>query len=112
MFFVVVKMVRPDTHSGCSYIKSKLENMKMSQFKHDIPKENLQIAERMNYIYIREETYSEIMSHQLNLYPKSSCPLFKYYMDTRRSEWEEDNKFTAERVRSMTLKKYNNLLTS
>ena len=29
-FFVIVKMVRHDTHAGCSYIKSKLENMNMS----------------------------------------------------------------------------------
>ena len=43
MFFVIVKMVQPDTHSGCSDIKYKLENMKMSHFKHDIPKANLQI---------------------------------------------------------------------
>ena len=43
MFFVIVKMVQPHTHSGCSYIKYKLENMKLSRFKHDIPKSNLQI---------------------------------------------------------------------
>ena len=29
IFFVIVKMVRPDTRAGCSDIKSKLENMKM-----------------------------------------------------------------------------------
>ena len=44
MFFVIVKMVRPDTRAGCLDIKTKLDTMKMSQFKHDISKENLQIA--------------------------------------------------------------------
>ena len=33
-------------------------------------------------------------------------------METRRSDWEEDNYFTAYQVRDMALKKYNNLLTS
>ena len=33
-------------------------------------------------------------------------------MDTRRSEWEENNDFIADQVRSMALKKYNNLHTS
>ena len=32
-------------------------------------------------------------------------------METRRSEWEEGKYFTVEHVRSMALKKYNNLLT-
>ena len=32
-------------------------------------------------------------------------------MYIRRSEWEEDKDFTAERMRDMDLKKYNNLLT-
>ena len=45
MLFVIVKIVQPDAHVGCSDIKSKLENMKMSQFKHDITKTNLQISE-------------------------------------------------------------------
>ena len=45
MLFVIIKMVRPDTRAGCSYIDSKMENMKMSHFKHDIPKYNLHIAE-------------------------------------------------------------------
>ena len=57
-FFVIVKIVRPDTPSGCSDIKSNLESMNMSQFKHDIPKANLQIAEWMNKIIISGETYS------------------------------------------------------
>ena len=44
ILIIIVKMVRPDTREGCSYIKYKLENMKMSQLKYDIPKSNLQIA--------------------------------------------------------------------
>ena len=58
MFFVILKMVWPDTHAGWSDIKSKLENMKMFQFKHDIPKANMQIVEHINDILIDEETYS------------------------------------------------------
>ena len=42
--FVIVKIVRPNTHSGCSDIKSKLDNMNMSQFKDDNPKVNLKIS--------------------------------------------------------------------
>ena len=45
MFSVIVKMVLPDTHAECSYIKSNLETMNMSQFKHDTPIANLQISE-------------------------------------------------------------------
>ena len=41
MFFVILKMVRPDTHTGCSDIKYNLEKMKMSNFKYDTPKTNL-----------------------------------------------------------------------
>ena len=52
MFFVIVKMVRPDTRAGCSDTKSNLENMKISHFKNDITKANLQISEWMNYISI------------------------------------------------------------
>ena len=52
MLFVIVKIVQPDAHVGCSDIKSKLENMKMSQFKHDITKTNLQISEQTNEISI------------------------------------------------------------
>ena len=37
MFFVIVKMVWPDTHAGFSDIKPNLENMKVSHFKHDTP---------------------------------------------------------------------------
>ena len=52
MFFVIVKLLRPDTRAGCSDIKSKLENMKMFHFKHDIPKAKLNILECMNKISI------------------------------------------------------------
>ena len=45
MLFFVVKIVLPETISGCSYIMTKLETMKMSQFKHDISKANLQVSE-------------------------------------------------------------------
>ena len=41
MFFVIVKMVHPDTLSSCSDINTKLEKMKLSHLKHDIPRENL-----------------------------------------------------------------------
>ena len=57
MLFVIVKIVRPDTRPGCSDINSNLENMKMSHFKHDIPKSNLQISEWTNKISITGETY-------------------------------------------------------
>ena len=59
IFLVIVKMVRPDTCAGCSYIKSKLENMKMYHFKHDIPEANLKIVEWMNDITIAGKTYSK-----------------------------------------------------
>ena len=52
MFFAILKMVRPDTCAGCSDIKSNLENTKMSHFKNDIPKANLNITEWMNEISI------------------------------------------------------------
>ena len=77
MFFAIVKMVRPETCAGYSYIKSKLENIKMSHFKHDILKSNLHISERTNEISISGETYSGILSRQFKLYSTSSCPLFK-----------------------------------
>ena len=44
MLFVIVKMVQPDTCAEFPDIKSKLESTNMYQFKHDIPKDNLQIA--------------------------------------------------------------------
>ena len=112
MLFVIVKIVQPDTCSGCSAIKSKLENMKMSHSKHDNPKANLQIAEWINDIPITGETYSEIVRQKFTHYSTLSCPIFKDYMDNRRSEWEEKTDFTAEQVRAMYLNKYKNILTS
>ena len=57
MFFVIVKIVLPDTRAGWSDVKYKLLKMKMYQFKHDIPKANMQISEWVNEIFISEETY-------------------------------------------------------
>ena len=57
MFFVIVKMVQLDTNAGCSDINSKMENIDMYLFKHDIPKSNLQIKKWMNKISISGETY-------------------------------------------------------
>ena len=44
MFSIIVKMVPPDTRAECSDIKSNMDTMKISQFKHDIPRANLQIV--------------------------------------------------------------------
>ena len=77
MFFVMVKMVHPDTRAGWSDIKTKLETTKMSQFKHGISKENLHIEEWINEISIAVEYYSENFSWQFNLYYTSSRLLFK-----------------------------------
>ena len=66
----------------------------------------------MNETSIAGETYSEIERKQFTLYSTSSCPLFKEYMETRRSVWENYTNFTAEQVMDMDLNKYNNLLTS
>ena len=44
----------------------------------------------MNEISIDGEYSSENIRHQFNLYSISSFPFLKYYMDSRRSEWEED----------------------
>ena len=52
------------------------------------------------------------MRQQLNLYSNSECPLFKNYMETRRSEWEEDKEFTSDQVRAIGTNKYNNFLSS
>ena len=68
MLFVIVKMVQPDTCTGCSDINTNLENMKMSQFKYDIPKTNLHILEWMNEIYIDGKNYSETVRQEFNLY--------------------------------------------
>ena len=51
-FFVIVKMVNHDTCTGLSDIKTNMDTRDMSQFKHDIHKTNIQIAECINYIYI------------------------------------------------------------
>ena len=61
-------MVRPNICAGFSDIKSNLENMKMSHFKHDTPKSNLKIAEWMNEVSIYGEIYSEILRHKFTLY--------------------------------------------
>ena len=52
------------------------------------------------------------MRQKFNLYPSSSSTLFRYYMETRRSCWEEDNQITAKIVSATDLKKQNNLLKS
>ena len=44
ILFVIEKIARPDTRSGFSDIKYKLENMKISHFKHDTPKAKMYIA--------------------------------------------------------------------
>ena len=49
-------MLHPETRTGCSDIKYKLETMNMSYIKHDIPISNLKIVEWMNYIPIYGET--------------------------------------------------------
>ena len=72
MFFIILKMVNPEKIAGCSDIKTNLETMKISQFKHEIPRANLLISEWMNDISISGETYSEIVRHKLNLYSTSS----------------------------------------
>ena len=71
MFFVIVKMVLPDTHAECSDIKSNLEIMKMYQLKNDTPRANLQISEWMNKIPISGETYSYIVRRKFKLYSTS-----------------------------------------
>ena len=58
ILFVVVKNVLPGTHARFSDIKSDLENMKVSHFKHDTPKANLHILLWMNDISTNGETYS------------------------------------------------------
>ena len=60
MLFLIVKMMQPDTHAGCSDIKYKLENMKMSHFKREIPKSNLQIEKWMNEISIVGEKFRNV----------------------------------------------------
>ena len=88
MFFVIVKIFWPATHTELSYNKSNPDKMNMSQFKHDITRSNLQIAERMKKISIVGENYSEIARQEFNLYYTSSFPILKDYMDNMRSEWD------------------------
>ena len=66
----------------------------MYHFKHD------KIAEWMNEISIYGETYSKLVRQQIKLYSTSSCSLFKDYMETRRSEWEEEKEYTSYQVRA------------
>ena len=87
-FFVIVKMVIPDTRAGCSDTKKKIETTKMSQLEHDISQASLQIIEWMNEISIAGEYYSEFSRQKFNLYSTSYCTLFKDYTELRRSEME------------------------
>ena len=66
----------------------------------------------MNKISIAGGKYSDILRQKFTLYFTLSCPLFKNYMKTRRSYWEEYKDFTSKQLRAMALKKYNNLITS
>ena len=61
MLYVIIKMVRLDTHTWCSDIKYNMENMNISHFKHDTPKAKLQITECMNEIFFAGGKYSEIV---------------------------------------------------
>ena len=70
-FFVMVKMVRPDTRAGLLDTKSNLETMNMSQFKHDITRANLKIVEWINEISIDGENYLEIVRQKFNIYATS-----------------------------------------
>ena len=65
----------------------------------------------MNEISISGKTYSEIVRQILELYGTSYCQPFKNYMDTRRSECEEDKESISFHVRSISPKKCNKLLT-
>ena len=73
--------------------------MKISRFKHNKSKANIKILEQMNEISISRESYLEIVRKQFNLYFTSYFPLSKDYMESRRSDWEEDKEFTADQVR-------------
>ena len=42
-YFVIVKMVRPDTCTGWSDIKTDMETTSISQWNNDTPKNNLHI---------------------------------------------------------------------
>ena len=52
MFFVIVKMVLPETRTGWSDMNTELETMKLSQFKQCISKDNLHITEWTSEISI------------------------------------------------------------
>ena len=80
MFFVILKIVRPNTHTGCSDTNSNLENMKMFHLKHETSKANLQISEWMNEISNAGETYSKIVRQKFNLYSTS-------YYHSSRTTW-------------------------
>ena len=67
MLFFINKMVRPETHTGLSYIKTKLYTMNMSQFKHDVSNAKIHIMEWMNEISIYGDTYSKIVRKKFNL---------------------------------------------
>ena len=54
--FPFLKMMFPDTRIEFSVIKTKIETIRMYQFKHDISKAKLNISEWMNDISIEEET--------------------------------------------------------
>ena len=72
-----------------------METIITYHFKYDTHKSNLQISKWMKKISIYGETYSEIVRQKFNLYYTSSWPIFRDYMETRSSEWEEDKHFTA-----------------
>ena len=67
IFFLIVKMVHPDTRDGCSDIKTKIDTMKMYQFKRSTSNANLHISERMSEISIARESYSENFRQTFNL---------------------------------------------
>ena len=71
----------------------------MYQLKHDVSKSNLQIGEWMKEITIPGKTYSGIIRQQFNPYSSSPIPLYWDYIETMRSEWEEDKEFTMDQVR-------------
>ena len=44
MLFVILNSLLPDTRDGLSDIKTKMEDMNMSNFMQDTPKANIKIA--------------------------------------------------------------------
>ena len=82
-------MVWTDTRAGCSDIKINVDTMNMYQFKHDVSKANLQVAEWMNKISIAVETYPKIARRGFNLLYSYYCPICRDYTDTRISKCEE-----------------------